>query len=1311
MDFFIKQEPLDVYESPDSDEDKSEDETTGFDEREKDQDTDELVRPTSSRQSIHVSVQRENISAAHVQEGSEELQSLGVDVYDQHIYERSVFDQVDRAISDPSDPSGSKRAEDEPAEGDSTQRQSSSSINDLMRLIHDGNQDTTGTGVDDAVQARDEEILNLTRQQRLLKTRVKLEPSETRASVITLPRVPRKDHSNDTPVSNNYTASSKRTEIQTERKVIVKQELVDRKPSVLDEDLEGELSSISDDDSSVSEYVPTAASDKSHESDLDDLNEDIDYETDSELGIKDPFDDIEPESESQNGKRLRDDGDIKVYAARIKAYHRSRAKLRLENIDENGVELKKLDEMVMIDGNLRAPKELWDNLFEHQKTGVRWFWELHQLGTGGILGDEMGLGKTIQMIAFLVALRSSNIANAHNAYANLGPTVLVCPATVMHQWLQEFRKWYPPFRVAILHSTGTFSGDKKNLVKAIHKANGILICSYPGVIIYQDYLHALDWHYAILDEGHKIKNPDSQVTLACKRFRTPHRIILSGSPVQNNLRELWSIFDFIYPGKLGTLPVFLGQFAIPITQGGYANATDIQVQIAYKCACVLRDTIKPFLLRRTKAEVNSKLKLPERSEQVLFCKLTDKQRALYEQFLRSPTVRDIKRGALQIFVGLIQLRKICNHPDIFDNSECNRQIKQSRNHQETGASNTEFFSVDETYGHYKKSGKMMVVDALLKLWKKQGDKVLLFTQSRQMLNIFSRYLDERNYKYLSMDGTTPIGARHSLINKFNSDEEIFIFLLTTRVGGVGVNLIGANRIIIYDPDWNPSTDIQARERAWRIGQQRHVIIYRLLTAGTIEEKIYHRQVFKLYLTNRILKDAKQKRFFKTNDLHELFTLGTNDKNIETKALFDDDLHIDEKSIKRSKKKDKKLKKRKLEVSPKSNDPSAVENSLNTAEGGVKLSEEKLKEIRERAKKLSQMIALNYGGNDKSYDAGTSGGNLADASGSRDMQRSNFLDDTAALRPPARASVSRLLDSNENSSHTTLPQFAPISNHSASSELEPHKQHKDKSEKKKKKQLAKYLVKQDIYNPSQSETDKSESRESRYKRDDYILGRLFKNSNIFAALKHDRIESDTTSDFKVVESEAEKVARDAIRALKDSRRLCLGSTSGIPNWTGRNGQLASTSGSRLVPKNKSRAQMLARTEKSSFGSSSASSNNGKSDSILSSIKKRNQANPVKLDGCRDEASLDSDDEEATNRDFRGKAKEVGAEEMTSKIRDFVLHQSSTRGEAQTEEILEFFKNTFPPKKTAIFKAILYKLCEFHRRGDKGFWRLKSEFRDL
>ncbi|CAL8097187.1 unnamed protein product [Calicophoron daubneyi] len=538
-------------------------------------------------------------------------------------------------------------------------------------------------------------------------------------------------------------------------------------------------------------------------------------------------------------------------------------------------------------GNFFIPGRIWSQLYDYQRSGVSWLWKLHQQRTGGILGDEMGLGKTIQLIAFFAGLQYSNFKQECDAASNglectpseskgLGCTLIVCPATVLQQWMDEFHKWYPPLRVAVLHSTGSLYGNVPTLIRSMASHSGtVLLTTYGTLIAHADTLLAYDWSYLVLDEGHKIKNPAAEVTITLKRFSTPHRLILSGSPVQNNLRELWSLFDFVCPGRLGPLPEFMQQFSIPITQGGYASASPLQVETAYRCACTLRDLLSPFLLRRLKADV--RIQLPQKSEQVLFCRLTNYQRQLYQEFTESQTCKDLLRGKGNVFTALILLRKLCNHPDLITGGPRDRillgeQVNED-DQDELNAALTSF-SWDK-FGCPRRSSKMLVVASLLKTWAEQGNKVLLFSQSRRMLNLLERLVIKLNLPYLRMDGSTPIGQRQSLIREFNTPsssegrQNVVVFLLTTRVGGLGVNLTAANRVLIYDPDWNPTTDIQARERAWRIGQKRDVTIYRLLTSGTIEEKIYHRQIFKQFLTNRILKNPRQQRFFKTNDLQEL----------------------------------------------------------------------------------------------------------------------------------------------------------------------------------------------------------------------------------------------------------------------------------------------------------------------------------------------------------------------------------------------------------------------------------------------------------
>ncbi|GAM27604.1 hypothetical protein SAMD00019534_107800 [Acytostelium subglobosum LB1] len=510
-----------------------------------------------------------------------------------------------------------------------------------------------------------------------------------------------------------------------------------------------------------------------------------------------------------------------------------------------------------VDGDFKIPYEVYHRLFEYQVTCVKWMWELHNQECGGIIGDEMGLGKTVQIISFLASLHYSKMLG--------GPALIIAPATLLSNWVKEIHTWWPPFRAILYHSSGTSNKDKKTmkqLIETVASKGHILMTTYESVRINQDTLLKHHWEYIILDEGHKIRNPDADVTLSVKQFPTSHRIILSGSPIQNKLTELWSLFDFVFPGKLGTLPIFKTQFAVPISLGGYANASTLQVQTAYQCAVALRNLISPYMLRRIKADVLQSL--PSKNEQVLLCPLTPFQEREYLKFLASNEATDVLDGKKNLLYAIDILKKVCNHPDIL--------LKDGEDK-------------PYDYGNVERSAKLKVVQQILPMWQQQGHKVLLFCQTRQMLDIVESFIVECGLTYRRMDGTTSVKTRQSLVEEFNQDPTLFIFLLTTKVGGLGINLTGANRVILFDPDWNPSTDIQARERVYRIGQLKSVTIYRLMTTGTIEEKIYHRQIYKQFLSNKILKDPRQKRFFRSRHFKDLLSYNKVVKGSETGDIF------------------------------------------------------------------------------------------------------------------------------------------------------------------------------------------------------------------------------------------------------------------------------------------------------------------------------------------------------------------------------------------------------------------------------------------
>ncbi|KAL3875967.1 hypothetical protein ACJMK2_033861 [Sinanodonta woodiana] len=997
-------------------------------------------------------------------------------------------------------------------------------------------------------------------------------------------------------------------------------------------------------------------------------------------------------------RKVKDDGDEQYYEKRLRELDKEERRKQI--LKEKG-EISESDSDETFDEGLRVPGSIWNRLFNYQKTCVKWLWELHTQEAGGIIGDEMGLGKTIEMISFLAALRYSKLRDRATSRTGLGPSIVICPATVMHQWVKEFLMWYPTFRVAILHSSGSYTGTEAELVKSIIKSRGILITSYSTLVLNQDCILPHNWHYVVLDEGHKIRNPDAQVTLCCKQFKTPHRIILSGSPIQNNLKELWSLFDFVFPGKLGTLPDFMQHFAVPIVQGGYANASAVAVQTAYKCACVLRDTINPYLLRRMKADV--KIDLPSKSEQVLFCRLTAEQKDVYQQYLDSRECQSILSGKFMVFAGLITLRKICNHPDL-----------------STGGPRVyvgDDIGDDKTlqYGYYERSGKMIVVKALLRLWKQQEHRVLLFSQSRQMLDILENFVKDEGYRYSRMDGTTPISARQPIIDRYNKDPSIYLLLLTTRVGGLGVNLTGANRIIIFDPDWNPSTDTQARERAWRIGQSRHVTIYRLITTGTIEEKIYHRQIFKQFLTNKVLKDPKQRRFFKTNDLYELFTLNISDdkRETETAAIFagmGSEVKVRLRNVNVF---DELIAKKKAEEEKDEYDKQKDEA-------------DEIKRMRELAKKLSKMISQGLFQKDKNSnesnrtDAKKSEGKLPEDECSSGDYVNKQQDQQSSEDHNKSAKRNKKTEEKRPSMG-----FKAVD---SSNKKEKHKKKKHKHSRKRKDatfegESIPHLDKYRTYrssNPDEVTDQKKTEKEKQQMLDDYVLQTLFEKTDIQGAIKHDKIMNDERADYVIIESEADKVAKQAAMALKRSRSQCLSAASGVPTWTGQHGGLVKKpkfgqkkntllAGPDDKDKAPSTSKTVMETPKASetklfdgslagcvqTNSDEVKSSSGLigSEDLLNKMKTRNEIfKTMEQGGSGDPGLPDSDSFQLINN-----------------MRNFIMFEARMIGQATTQEILDEFGSKLPPSDSAKFRAMLHSICDLEKKDGIGYWKLRSDFR--
>lgn len=858
----------------------------------------------------------------------------------------------------------------------------------------------------------------------------------------------------------------------------------------------------------------------------------------------------------QNTKKIIDDGDKVFYNDRIKNWCKNLEEVCADNFCgiPNTADVqyvlngnKDVKENHELQNGFLVPNYIWKQMYKFQRTGVKWLWELHQLQSGGLLGDEMGLGKTIQIIAFLAGLSKTS----SGPWNGLGPSIIIAPATVIYQWVLHFHYWFPQIRIAVLHHTGSHMGTHNKLVRDLYNSHGILLMTYAGVMKYHKTLLEKKWHYIILDEGHKIRNPDTQVSKSVKKFETPHRLIITGSPMQNSLIELWSLFDFMRPGLLGTYTAFMEHFALPITQGGYANATEYQEATALEIAKALRALITPYMLRRTKAEVQEHIKLPEKKEQVLFCALSREQRDLYMGYLMSSTIRSVldkdnKYGdplRARILVALSTLRKICNHPDLYlyEAQEDYEQI-----------------DVDH-FGHWKRSGKMTVVNSLLKIWQKQGHRTLIFSQSRAMLCILEQYLQNQQFKYLKMDGFVNVGQRQNLIKTFNENTEYMVFLATTRVGGLGVNLTGADRVIIYDPDWNPATDDQAKERAWRIGQERNVTVYRLLSAGTIEEKIYQRQIFKHFLSNKILIDPHQKNVLTTSTLQSLFNFEepNHEGDTETATLF--------KHTKVNVEKNRKKKNSDMQSCSISSAGSVLKNKLETMRKRAKEISEKIsknvikqkennivRDSREEYKKKRELL-LNPPKIEKPevnlvddevtnipFDTILSELDIVNMHVKNNYEE-NLLKEI--LTSPnegeqlnetnVAVEVTNQTNSNNNNSGNTILEDLEKEDSEKICNSKHNEGHK--ARKRKHSSVPDYKI-ENLVAIKKVKEQKKKKKDIKYNDDDYVLSKLFAKATVKNALQHDIVVGLAEKEKKHrIKEEAAKRAADAVRAIKFSTK--------------------------------------------------------------------------------------------------------------------------------------------------------------------------------
>ncbi|PON74862.1 Switch [Trema orientale] len=562
-------------------------------------------------------------------------------------------------------------------------------------------------------------------------------------------------------------------------------------------------------------------------------------------------------------------------------------------------------------GDYMVPASINCRLLEHQREGVKFLYSLYKNNHGGILGDDMGLGKTIQTIAFLAAVYGKNgdyvdsTTSKKNQLGKKGPVLIICPSSVIHNWENEFSKW-ASFSVSIYH------GANRDLIYEKLEARGveILITSFDTYRIQGSTLSEVKWEIVVVDEAHRLKNERSKLYQACLEIKTLKRFGLTGTVMQNKIMELFNLFDWVAPGALGTREHFREFYDEPLKHGQRATAPERFVQVADQRKQHLVTVLHKYMLRRTKEETIGHLMMGK-EDNVVFCAMSELQKRAYTRMLQLPDIQCLINKDLPCSCGspltqvecckrivpdgliwpylhkdnpdgcdscpfcivlpcLVKLQQISNHMELIKPNPRDDPDKQKRDAEFASAvfgpdidlvggntQNESFMGLSEV----KHCGKMRALEKLMSSWILRGDKVLLFSYSVRMLDILEKFLIRKGYSFSRLDGSTPTNLRQSLVDDFNSSPSKQVFLISTRAGGLGLNLVSANRVVIFDPNWNPAQDLQAQDRSFRFGQKRHVVVFRLLAAGSLEELVYSRQVYKQQLANIAVSGKMEKRYF------------------------------------------------------------------------------------------------------------------------------------------------------------------------------------------------------------------------------------------------------------------------------------------------------------------------------------------------------------------------------------------------------------------------------------------------------------------
>ncbi|KAK1279882.1 DNA repair and recombination protein RAD54 [Acorus gramineus] len=560
---------------------------------------------------------------------------------------------------------------------------------------------------------------------------------------------------------------------------------------------------------------------------------------------------------------------------------------------------------------VQVPASINCRLLAHQREGVRFLYQLYRENHGGVLGDDMGLGKTIQTIAFLGAVLGKDeeqvdvkVPKGYSEEKRV-PVLIVCPTSVIRNWENEFSDW-GDFNIAVYH------GPNRDLIFEKLEVTGVevLITSFDTFRIHDKILAEVQWDIVIVDEAHKLKNEKSQLYKAFLGIKTKKRFGLTGTIMQNKISELFNLFDWVSPGSLGTREHFRDFYDEPLKHGQRSSAPDRFVKIAEGRKKHLVVVLRKYLLRRTKEETIGHLMLGK-EDNVVFCAMSELQKRVYKRMLELPEIQCLINKDLPCSCGspltqaecchqtapngiiwsylhrnnpegcescpfclvlpcLIKLQQVSNHLELIKPNPKD-DIEKQKKDAELASS---VFGIDKDLvggtvqtqsfmglSDVEHCGKMQALEKLLSSWVSHGDKILLFSYSVRMLDILEKFLIRKGYCFSRLDGSTPMNSRQFIIDEFNTSPSKQVFLISTRAGGLGLNLVSANRVVIFDPNWNPSQDLQAQDRSFRFGQKRHVVVFRLLAAGSLEELVYSRQVYKQQLSNIAVSGKMEKRYF------------------------------------------------------------------------------------------------------------------------------------------------------------------------------------------------------------------------------------------------------------------------------------------------------------------------------------------------------------------------------------------------------------------------------------------------------------------